>query len=597
MDELEKEVIRLRIQIKHNTRKLIENTKWNQSLESLLIGNGIFDVNSINKMKEHLNPVEKLYEEIHKRGYNYRPTDVHTVLNLLSMAFKETENVEAAKILNLMIHKTSYDRIPHSETSENIPIAIEAQRFFESDYKIYNVPDWNDSIDWTILSKRIIWNKKLEKKLSDYNLLDSDILHRTGFPKEKTENLYKKIRKISFRLVPNIEFKRLYNKVVKILIDSGNYKAASILDLSGSIREISSIKKKPSGRLHSPTQTTLSPNPNREIELYMPNSPTPLRSKAFRARLSTTSDTEADHLEVHSPEIDDDIDPELLISRKPLRIKVKKANKLMIPPTTCACYPMTSKPRGFALIINNEIFNDPSEIYSTRHGSTIDANNLCILFQQLGFQSKIKENREYQDLQDDIDDFAQLKENVEPNMRILVVLSHGDKMNVLSADGFKLPYEWIISRFNNCNCPQLRGKPKLFIFPACRGASPDYGVYNDLSSSPTQFDSSAPDASVVMKPSPLVSRSGKRLPMYSDILIAYGTLPGYVANRDTAEGSWYIQCFCKVLMKKAGEMELMEMLAEISREMLEYESEFGTVQTCSYEVRGCFDKLYFNPGL
>ena len=146
MDDLEKEVMQLRIQIKHNTRKLLDNTKWNQLLESLLIGHGIFDVNSIIKIKEHSNPVEKLYEEIHKRGYCYRQTDVHTVLNTLSLAFKESENAEAAKVLNLMIHKTSYDRIPHSETSEKTPIATEGRRFYEDGYKISNIPDWNLSL-------------------------------------------------------------------------------------------------------------------------------------------------------------------------------------------------------------------------------------------------------------------------------------------------------------------------------------------------------------------------------------------------------------------------------------------------------------------
>ena len=285
-------------------------------------------------------------------------------------------------------------------------------------------------------------------------------------------------------------------------------------------------------------------------------------------------------------------------SKPPLRVDVKNATQLRVPPTTPNCYPMTCRPRGTVLIINNERFKDPSELYSTRHGSTIDANNLSILFRQLDFHCIIKEDREYQDMIDDIHDFAQLKEDFEINMRILVILSHGDHSNALSSDGYKMPYEWVVRQFNNYNCAHLRGKPKLFIFPACRGGESDFGVEeDDLSVATTTIDASSPDASVVLKPSPMVSRSGKRLPMYGDMLIAYGTVPGYVANRDTMHGSWYIECLCKVFMEKSCEMELMEMLAEISREMQEYESEFNTVQTCSYEVRGCFNKLYFNPGL
>ena len=45
---------------------------------------------------------------------------------------------------------------------------------------------------------------------------------------------------------------------------------------------------------------------------------------------------------------------------------------------------MFSNPRGYALIINNESF--VNDIYKYRSGSTIDANNLDILFEQLGFK-------------------------------------------------------------------------------------------------------------------------------------------------------------------------------------------------------------------
>ena len=45
---------------------------------------------------------------------------------------------------------------------------------------------------------------------------------------------------------------------------------------------------------------------------------------------------------------------------------------------------MFSNPRGTALIINNESFDN--DIYTYRSGSTIDANNLDILFEELGFK-------------------------------------------------------------------------------------------------------------------------------------------------------------------------------------------------------------------
>jgi hypothetical protein len=54
------------------------------------------------------------------------------------------------------------------------------------------------------------------------------------------------------------------------------------------------------------------------------------------------------------------------------------------------------------------------------------------------------------------------------DMSVLVVLSHGDKDRIYSSDGQWVATDWILKQFNNANCPRLRGKPKFFIFQACR---------------------------------------------------------------------------------------------------------------------------------
>ena len=243
MDALEKEVIRLRIQIKHNLKRLIEHTKWNKTFECLVVSHGLFDMQSLESLKKYSNPTEQFFEEIFKRGYCYNPCDVHTVLNTLSLAFNESDNHDAGTMLTVMMQKTASDHIPSSEGYESSSIGSSSE-YLPNDSMF---PEWSETIDWTILSKKIKWNKKLEKKLLDYQLLDSDILHRTGFPKDKVENLYQRIRKISYKLIPNKHFKRTYFRLVRILTESGNYKAASILDLSETIREVSTIKKKPRG--------------------------------------------------------------------------------------------------------------------------------------------------------------------------------------------------------------------------------------------------------------------------------------------------------------------------------------------------------------
>ena len=160
MDALEKDVIRLRIQIKHNLKRLVENTKWNKTFERLVVSHGIFDVQSLDFLKKYSNPIEQFYEEIYKRGYCYNPSDIHTVLNTLSLVFQESDNNEAGKMLSIMRQKTVCDHIPSSEVYESTSIGASSGYWS----KVSMFPQWSDRIDWTILSQKIKWNKELEKK-------------------------------------------------------------------------------------------------------------------------------------------------------------------------------------------------------------------------------------------------------------------------------------------------------------------------------------------------------------------------------------------------------------------------------------------------
>ena len=56
-------------------------------------------------------------------------------------------------------------------------------------------------------------------------------------------------------------------------------------------------------------------------------------------------------------------------------------------------YPMTKAKRGLCLIIDNEKFEH--EVLPFREGSQIDANNLDILFTELGFHVTIRRNLVY----------------------------------------------------------------------------------------------------------------------------------------------------------------------------------------------------------
>ena len=59
-------------------------------------------------------------------------------------------------------------------------------------------------------------------------------------------------------------------------------------------------------------------------------------------------------------------------------------------------------------------------------------------------------------------------EHQQSQMCIVVVLSHGREGAVISRDNDGVSVASIIDKFNSSKCPALAGKPKLFIFQACR---------------------------------------------------------------------------------------------------------------------------------
>ena len=285
---------------------------------------------------------------------------------------------------------------------------------------------------------------------------------------------------------------------------------------------------------------------------------------------------------------------------EPLQIVVKKSSKYLGPHEIPNCYLMFSFPRGQALIINNEYFDERTgDGSSYRRGSEVDGNNLETLFNELEFEVDVQRNLTRNQMLNSIRDFADSEKHSRSDMAVVAILSHGTDGFLYGTDRCALDTEWIVQQLNNENCIYLRGKPKFFILQACRGFSHDYGTPTRQLCTFFEADSNEGcertdiDAEVFHVPRALELRS----PTVEDILIASSTIPGYVANRDTVRGSWFIECICKVFMSYAATTDIRDMLDKVSMEMSSYVSETGTKQTCSYEVRHFYKKLFFNPGI
>lgn len=124
-----------------------------------------------------------------------------------------------------------------------------------------------------------------------------------------------------------------------------------------------------------------------------------------------------------------------------------------------------------ALII--EIEEYVNKVQDKRIGSHVDVENLSKLFEQLHFDLTHKKNLTRQEFYKELRSFAQNSAHRDADMMILAVLSHGRDGQVYASDGLVVETEDIYARFNNQNCPLLRGKPKFFIVQACRGEDTD----------------------------------------------------------------------------------------------------------------------------
>ncbi|ELT98035.1 hypothetical protein CAPTEDRAFT_89522 [Capitella teleta] len=127
---------------------------------------------------------------------------------------------------------------------------------------------------------------------------------------------------------------------------------------------------------------------------------------------------------------------------------------------------MSQAKRGRVLIINNEYFVDPN--FSNREGSQYDTLNICELFENLHFETILKENVTAKGMKKLLVDEARMQFNSEAF--VLFIMSHGAQGRVYGNDGKYLDIEEdIVPVFDGKNCPELINKPKIFFIQACQG--------------------------------------------------------------------------------------------------------------------------------
>ncbi|XP_063888732.1 uncharacterized protein LOC135115726 isoform X3 [Scylla paramamosain] len=256
-------------------------------------------------------------------------------------------------------------------------------------------------------------------------------------------------------------------------------------------------------------------------------------------------------------------------------------------------YNNESEPRGYVFLANYKNFLD--EQHETRSGSEIDVQNLCQLFSQMGYKPSYHINMTKWETIQALRDFRNMKEHSNVDSCIVVFMSHGrDDTSFYTSDNHYLTVHNVVERFNNRECPILKGKPKIFIFQFCRGVGPDIGV-DAANVSHVKSKGNSNGLDVETDSSTFGSTVPERDPTYTDMYIVYSTVGGFVSFRHPESGSWLVEAICEVFMKDACDTELEHLMKKVSRRVRANFSTEGNKQACEF-VQRAFDRhFFFNP--
>ncbi|XP_041128756.1 caspase-14-like [Polyodon spathula] len=158
------------------------------------------------------------------------------------------------------------------------------------------------------------------------------------------------------------------------------------------------------------------------------------------------------------------------------------------------------------------------------------------------------------------------KENV--SCCFVVIMAHGRLGQIVGRDGEAVSLEAVFELFDNKQCSALREKPKVFIVQACRGESNFPGFNN---------------ADATKHGTPI---SEDRLPINSDTLSVYATIPGGAALRSKKRGSPMFNEMANIFPKYADKCHIYELFTKVNRRLNEVDfSEFYEKDTERVAVR------------
>ncbi|KAL9906193.1 caspase Dronc isoform X1 [Glossina fuscipes] len=267
-----------------------------------------------------------------------------------------------------------------------------------------------------------------------------------------------------------------------------------------------------------------------------------------------------------------------------MRLDVKKSTAVHTHPKL-GTYPMQSQyNRGVFFMVNIIDFLSNDE---PRRGAEGDAESLLYLFRELGFKLFSYTNISQSDFFKLLDALLNSKYTTNTECFVMALMTHGTRDDdgferVTFHDGSIVKVEDIERYFHNHICRNLQNKPKIFIFPFCRGNIADMGIKGKIQTDSVSY----------------ISGNAKtNIPQLSDVFICYAASPGFKSHRDVEAGSWYIQKFVEMMAANAHDTSFEEIVKMIQAETSKLRTVDGHLQTANSVNMGFNKALFFNPGV
>ncbi|XP_071828711.1 caspase-6-like [Apostichopus japonicus] len=225
-------------------------------------------------------------------------------------------------------------------------------------------------------------------------------------------------------------------------------------------------------------------------------------------------------------------------------------------------YKMQRRPRGLALIFNNERFHHLNE----RTGTQRDERELDTTFKKLGFVVKLCNDYTASEIRGTLLKASNF-DHSNFDCFLCVFLTHGDDGIIYGSDGDPESFKgngnvhstnrtWlrlnddVFDIFRGNNCDKLIGKPKIFIIQACRGGKAEIPATEIRA--PTKYSEIAEGVNVT-------------IPTEADFLICYSSSEGYYSIRELFAGTWFIQDLNRVLNEFGNNADFIQLLTVVNR--------------------------------